>query len=448
MTATLEDLCHAMLDAARKAGAETADAIATSGESLSVQVRAGALEHAERSESTDVGLRVLIGRRQALVSASDSRPETLAMMAERAVAMAREAPEDAYAGLADPGQLAQGPGPAGLEMTDPTPAPSPQALQLAALEAESAALAVAGVTQVSDAEAGCGTHSVHMAATNGFSGGYARSSHWLSCVAIAGTGAGMERDHDSDGRSHLADLRDARQIGRTAGQRAVERLAPRKPATGTYPVLFDERIAFSLVGHLLAAANGAAIARGSSWLLGRLGEAVLPGGVSLIEDPHRPRVGASRPFDGEGLPTARRAIVENGVLTGWTLDLSSARQLGMAPTGNAARGLSSPPMPANWNIELTGPGHSRADLIAGMGSGLLVTAMIGSAINPNTGDYSRGASGLWVENGQIAGPVNECTVAGNLGDMLRRMVLADDARPWLSRVAPSILIEGMTLAGQ
>jgi PmbA protein len=333
-------------------------------------------------------------------------------------------------------------------MTDPAPDPSPQALQQAALTAEAAAMAVTGVTQVSDAEAGCGAYSVHMAASNGFSGGYARTSHWLSCVAIAGSGTGMERDYDGDGRSHLADLRDAGVIGTTAGQRAVERLAPRKPATGTYPVLFDERISFSLLGHLLSAANGAAIARGSSWLMGRLGEQVLPDGLSLIEDPFRPRIGGSRPFDGEGLPTARRTIVDKGALTGWTLDLSSARQLGMASTGNAARGVSSVPSPSNWNIELTGAGHRRADLIAGMGSGLLVTAMIGSTINPNTGDYSRGASGFWVENGQIAYPVNECTIAGNLNDMLRRMVPADDARPWLSRVAPSILIEGMILAGQ
>ena len=448
MTATLEELCHAMLDAARKTGAETADAIATGGASLSVQVRGGALEHAERSESTDVGLRVLIGRRQAMVSASDSRPETLAAMAERAVAMAREAPEDPHAGLADPAQLARGWDVAALDLHDPAPEPSPQTLQDAARVAEAAALAVPGVTQVSDAEAGCGAHTVHMAATNGFSGGYARTSHWLSCVAIAGTGTGMERDYDGDSRSHHADLRDAAGIGTTAGQRAAARLAPRKPATGTYPVLFDERISFSLLGHLLAAANGAAIARGSSWLMGRLGEQVLPESLSLIEDPHRPRIAGSRPFDGEGLATARRAIVENGMLTGWTLDLSSARKLDLAPTGNAARGVSSPPSPANWNIELVGNGQRRADLIKGIGSGLLVTSMIGSTINPNTGDYSRGASGFWIENGEIAWPVNECTIAGNLHDMLRRMVPADDARPWLSRVAPSILIEGMTLAGQ
>jgi PmbA protein len=242
-------------------------------------------------------------------------------------------------------------------------------------------------------------------------------------------------------------LRAAGDIGRIAGERAVERLNARKPATGTFPVLFDERISASLIGHLLAASNGSAIARGSSWLQDALGQEVLPASLSLIEDPHRPRASGSRPFDGEGLPTKRRALVENGVLTGWTLDLSSARKLGMTSTGNAARGASSPPAPANWNLSLTQGDRSRADLMRDMGDGFLVTSMIGSTINPNTGDYSRGAAGFWIENGEIAYPVNECTIAGNLRDMLRRIIPANDARPYLSRVVPSLLIEGMTLAG-
>ncbi len=447
MTTTPQELCHALLDAARRAGAEAADALVTSGSSVSVQVRKGALEHAERSEATDLGLRVLIGKRQAIVSASDTRPETLAAMAERAVAMAREAPEDPYAGLADPDQLARDTDATALELADPAPEPSPRALQQDALAAEAAALAVDGVTQVSDADAGYGRHSVHLAATNGFSGGYDRTVRWISCVAIAGEGTGMERDHDSDSRSWQSDLRAPEEIGATAGQRAVERLNPRKPPTGAFPVLFDERIAASLIGHLLAAANGSAVARGSSWLLDRLGLPVLPDGLSVIEDPHRPRIGGSRPFDAEGLPTRRRAIVDNGVLTGWTLDLASARKLGMEPTGNAARGVSSPPAPANWNIELTQGEASRDDLIRDMGTGLLVTSLIGSTINPTTGDYSRGAAGFWVENGEIAWPVNECTIAGNLRDMLRRIIPANDARPWLTRVVPSLLVEGLTLAG-
>ncbi|UWR06824.1 TldD/PmbA family protein [Ruegeria sp. B32] len=447
MTRSPEAISHEMLDLARKAGAEAADTIVIDGSSVSVEVRGGALEHAERAESTDVGLRVFIGKQQAIVSGSDSRPETLAAMAERAVAMAREAPEDPFAGLADPEQLASGFSVDSLELFDPTPEPSADALMQDALTAEAAALAVEGVTQVSDAAASYGTHRVHLSATNGFSGGYARSSRSVSCVAISGEGTGMERDYDGDSRSFQSDLRSPYEIGRIAGERAVQRVGARKPETGRFPVLFDERISSSLIGHLLAASNGAAVARGASWLKDSLGQQVLPAHLSLIEDPHRPRIAGSRPFDAEGLPTARRMIVENGVLTGWTLDLSSARKLGMNSTGNAARGVSGPPSPSNWNLSLTQGESSRDDLLRDMGTGLLVTSMIGSTINPNTGDYSRGASGFWVENGEISHPVNECTIAGNLRDMLMRIIPANDARTYLSRVVPSLLIEGMTLAG-
>ncbi|UWQ37131.1 TldD/PmbA family protein [Leisingera aquaemixtae] len=447
MTQSPEALCHALIDAARKAGADAADAMAAEGSSLSIEVREGKLEHAERSEGTDLGLRVFVGKRQALVSSSDMRPETIAAMAERAVAMAREAPEDPYAGLADPSQLARGWDLAALELEDPSGEPEPAALQADALAAEAACQEIDGISQVQSAAAGYGRHAVHMAATNGFSGGYQRTGRSLSCTGIAGTGTGMERDHDGDSRTFQSDLRSAQEIGRTAGERAVARLGARKPKTGSFPVLFDERISSSLIGHLLSAANGAAIARGSSWLKESLGQQVLPEALSVIEDPHRPRISGSRPFDGEGLPTRRRTVVDNGVLTGWTLDLASARKLGLESTGNAARGIGGVPSPATWNIALTQGEASREDLIAQMGTGLLVTSMIGSTINPNTGDYSRGASGFWVENGEIAYPVNECTIAGNLLDMLRRIVPANDARTHLSTVVPSLLAEGMTLAG-
>ncbi len=447
MTRTPEDISRVLLEAARKAGAEAADTIVLDGSSVSVEVRGGALEHAERSEGTDLGLRVFLGQRQAIVSSSDSRPETLTAMAERAVAMAREAPEDPYAGLAQSGQLAANWDTEALELFDPAPEPSAEDLMQDALAAEAAALSVQGVTQVSDAAASYGTHRVHLAATNGFSGGYVRSSRSTSCVAISGEGTGMERDYDGDSRTFQSDLRSPADIGQSAGERAVQQVGARQPATGTFPVLFDERISSSLIGHLLGASNGSAIARGASWLSDCLGEQVLPDHLSLIEDPHRPRISGSRPFDAEGLPTRRRAIVENGTLTGWTLDLSSARKLDMASTGNAARGVSGPPSPSNWNLSLTQGDQSRAELLRDMGTGLLVTSMIGSTINPNTGDYSRGASGFWVENGEIAYPVNECTIAGNLRDMLKRIIPANDARTYLSRVVPSLLIEGMTLAG-
>ena len=447
MSQTPQELSHALIDAARKAGAEAADAIVIRGTSVSVDVRNGALEMAERSEGSDLGLRVFLGQRQAIVSSSDARPETMHAMAERAVAMAKEAPEDPYTGLAEPAQLAQDWDYDALELFDPTAEPTPEALKDDALAAEAAAAAVDGVTQVSDAGAGYGEHRVHLAATNGFSGGYARTGRSVSCVAISGTGTGMERDYDGDSRCFQSDLRDPTEIGRSAGERAVQLVGARKPETGTYPVLFDERISSSLIGHLMAASNGAAIARGSSWLKDAMGQQVLPEHLSVIEDPHRPRVAGSRPFDAEGLPTQRRTIVENGVLTGWTLDLSSARKLDMSSTANAARGVSSPPSPSNWNLELTQGDQSREDLLRDMGTGLLVTSMIGSTINPNTGDYSRGASGFWIEDGEITHPVNECTIAGNLRDMLRRIIPANDARGYLSRVVPSLLIEGMTLAG-
>ena len=452
MTATsdqpsLETLAHALLDAARKAGADAADVLVMDGRSISIDVREGKLEQAERAEGVDLGLRVLLGQRQAMVSSSDARPETLATMAERAVAMAREAPEDPWIGLADPADLACDRDAAALELADPASEPAPAALEEQARAAEAAALAVSGVTQVQSASAGYSARSLHIAASNGFSGGYSRTTRSLYAVAIAGEGTKMEREHDGDSRAFQADLRSADEIGRTAGERAIAALGAKKPPTGAYPVLFDERISSSLVGHLLGAVNGAAVARGESFLRDALGEQVLPRGLSLIEDPHRRRMGASRPFDAEGLPTQRRTIVEDGVLTGWTLDLANARKLGMTSTANAMRGTGSAPSPGTFNVALTQGDRSRADLLAEMGTGLLVTSMIGSTINPNTGDYSRGASGFWVENGEITYPVNECTIAGNLRDMLLGLIPANDARPWLSRVVPSLLVEGLTLAG-
>ena len=257
----------------------------------------------------------------------------------------------------------------------------------------------------------------------------------------------MERDWAGEGRIFAADMPTPEEIGSLAASRTLERAGSTKPPTGAYPVLFDERVASSLIGHLLSAINGSAIARGASWLRDALGTQVLPAGLSIIEDPHRPRIAGSRPFDGEGLPTARRAIVDNGFLTGWTLDLGTGRKLGMPSTANASRGTSSPPSPSTSNIELTQGTVSRADLIRDMGTGLLVTSMIGATINPTTGDYSRGASGFWVENGQILHPVNECTIAGNLRDMLMRLTPANDAKPHLSTRVPSLLVEGLTLAG-
>lgn len=443
----LEQLTGAMLKAAKAAGAEAADAIAIQADSLSIEVANRGLEHAERAEGVDLGLRVLIGKRQASVSVSDTRPETIQTMAERAVAMAREAPEDPYIGLADPDQLTRGWDVAALELADPADAPNPEHLKDLALQAEAAALEVKGVSAVDGAGAGYSDTAIHLAASNGFSGGYSRTSTSVFCTAITGTGLEMERDSKGEGRIFAADLPDAAEIGRIAGERAVALAGAKQPPTGTFPVLYDERISSGLIGHLVAAVSGSAIARGASWLKDALGERVLPEGMDLIEDPTRLRVSGSKPFDAEGLPVQRRAIVQNGVLMGWTLDLATGRKLGMNSTGSAARGAGGPPSPSVGNLALTQGDYSRDDLIAQMGTGLIITSLIGSSINPNTGEYSRGASGFWVENGEITGPVNECTVAGNLRDMLGAIIAANDAQPHLSRQVPSLLIGGMTIAG-
>ena len=442
----LTQLTAALLDAARKAGAEAADAIAVSAQSQSIDIRQGKLEQAERSEGVEIGLRVLMGGRQACVSASDISPATLARLAERAVAMAREAPADPTVGLALADQLAQAWDLTALDLVDDGAEPAASALEAQARRAEAAALAAPGITQV-EASAGWSGREMHLAASNGFSGSYARSSHSVSAVAFTGSGTGMERDWAAEGRIHAADMPAPEEIGALAAERTLARAGAVKPPTGSFPVLFDERVAASLIGHLLAAINGAAIARGASWLRDALGQQVLPAGMSVIEDPLRPRISGSRPFDGEGLPTRRRVIVDNGVLTGWTLDLATGRKLGMPSTANASRGTSAPPSPSTSNIDLTQGVVGRDDLIRDMGRGLLVTSMIGSTINPTTGDYSRGASGFWIEGGQISHAVNECTVAGNLRSMLLGLVAGNDARAHLSTRVPSLLVSGLTLAG-
>ena len=443
----LPRLTEQLLHVARRAGADAADAVAAETKAIDIEVQGGRLEKAERAEEIEIGLRVLIGNRQAIVSASDAAPATLERMAERAVAMAREAPEDPFIGLADPDRLARDWDVEALDLVDPAPVPLPAELQEIALRAEAAALDVRGVTQVSEAGANYEETRFHMAATNGFSGGYGRTQTSIGCVAIAGEGTGMERDYYGDGRVHRSDLDAPEKVGRIAGERTVANLGATKPPTGAWPVVYDERVAGTLIGHLLGAVNGRAVARGATFLHDALGEAVLPAGLTLTDDPTLRRLMRSQPFDDEGLPVAPWDIVANGVLQGWILDLRTARKLGMTSTGNAARGTSSAPGPAPTNVILTPGTRTRGDLLAEMGTGLLITSMIGSSISPTTGDYSRGASGFWVENGEIVRPVNECTVAGNLRPMLRSIVPANDARTHVSRQVPSLLVEGLTIAG-
>ncbi len=436
-----------LLEAAKRAGAEAADALVVEGTSVSIDVQSGALEHAERSEGIDLGLRVICGHKQAVVSSSDASELTIEEMAQRAVAMAMAAPDDASVGLAEADEIARDWDLDALQLAEDAPEPEPAIMQEEAARAEQAAHAVAGVSQVQGSSAGYSRTRMHLAASNGFTGGYARTQSWLSLTAISGEGSEMERDYNGEGRVFRADMPSTEEIGRIAGERAAARRGAKQPPTGTYPVLFDERVSASLIGHLLGAVNGAAIVRGSSFLRDRLGEIVLPENLSLTEDPLRPRSGSSRPFDGEGLATGTRKIIDNGRLTGWTLDLASARKLGMKSTANAARGTSSPPSPSVGNVWLTQGTQSPAEIMRNMGTGLLVTSLIGSTINPNTGDYSRGAFGFWIEGGEIAYPVNECTIASNLTDMLARLLPANDANPFYARKVPSLMVDGMMIAG-
>lgn len=446
-TADLEALTHAMIEAATRAGADLSDAIAVHGQATSIDVRKSGLELAERAEAVEIGLRVLIGGRQACVSASDHSAATIREMAERAVAMAREAPVDDNLGLADPDQLARHADVAALEMADPGEDPSPEQLQALAFRAETAAAETPGISQIESANASFSRRRLWLAASNGFSGGYGRTGHAISTVAITGEGLGMERDYAGESRIWAADLPEPEAIGRLAAERTLARAGSRKPPTGAFPILYDRRVSPSLIGHLLGAVNGSSVARGASWLRKALNEQVLPSDFSLIEDPLRPRYASSRPFDAEGLPSQRRAIVEDGVLTGWTLDLATGRKLGMASTASATRGLTSPPSPGNSNVTLSQGGATVEDLLAEMGRGLLVTSMLGASINGTTGDYSRGAAGFWVEGGKIAYPVNECTIAGNLRDMLMTLSAANDAEDWRTIQVPSLLVRGMTVAG-
>ena len=434
----LEDL----LKAARAAGA--ADAVYVEGDSLSHAQRLGNVEMIERSEGRDLGLRVFVGHRQASVSASEIAPETFAGLAERAMAMARAVPEDPYCGIAGPDQIAVRP--PRLDMADPDEPPA-DLLIARASEAEDAARAVGGVTNSEGAEASWGRTRVFLAATNGFAGSYERTSHSVGVSVVAGSGADMQTDYDYHTAVFSADLMAPGEIGRNAGERAVARLGARPVRTVKAPVVFDPRVSGSLLRHLLGAINGASVARGTSFLKDRLGEAVMASGLTVVEDPHRPRGLRSKPFDGEGVANGRRNLVDNGVLTTWLLDLRSARQLELASTGHASRGTSGPPSPSATNVYLEPGAVSPQEMLGGIDSGLYVTEMIGMGVNGVTGDYSRGAGGTWIENGEPAYPVTEMTVAGNLKDMFKAITPADDLDLRYGIDAPTLRIDGMTIAG-
>ncbi len=430
---------------AQGAGADAADAVYVEGISLSHARRLGKPEHVERSEGADIGLRVFVGQRQAIVSSSDMSPAALAELVDRAVAMARSVPEDPYCGLAEPGQLAASI--PDLDMCDPVE-PSTDELIDRAARAEDAARAVAGVTNSEGAEAGWSRHTLAMAASNGFAETYSGTGHSLSVSVIAGEGTNMERDYDYSSAVFAEDLTAPEDIGRSAGEKAVKRLNPRKTKTTQVPIIYDPRVARGIVGHLSSAINGSSIARGTSFLKDMMDKKIFPEHVVIADDPLRKRGLRSRPFDGEGVATKRRNIIERGVLNTWILDLRSARQLGLATTGHASRGTSSPPSPSASNLFMEPGPLSPDELIADIKSGFYITEMIGFGINAVTGDYSRGAGGFWIENGKLTYPVNEVTVAGNLKDMFLNLTPANDLTFRYGTDAPTLRIEGMTVAGQ
>ena len=433
-----------LLKWAKAAGADAADTLYVYGESISVAQRMGAREKLESSEGRDLGLRVFVGQRQAFVSSTDFSPASLRTLASRAVDMARAVPEDPVCGIA-PEELLATTWP-DLDLND-RKRPSARALLAMAAEAEDAARAVKGVTNSEGAEASWGRSSVMLAASNGFSGGYRRSGYSLSCAMLGGEGTGMERDYEWTSAVHLEDLMAAAKVGRNAGRFAVRRLNPRKAKSARVPVVYDRRVSGGLIGHLAGAINGRAVARGTSFLKDRMGEKVFADGIRILDNPHRKRGLGSRPFDAEGLPTRRYAVIDDGVLTTWLLDLAAARQLNLKPTGQAARGTSGPPSPTTSNFYLEKGKLSVDELIGDIKSGLYITDMIGHGINAVTGDYSRGASGFWIENGKLAWPVSGITVAGNLKDMFLHMTPANDLEFKSSTNAPTVRIEGLTVAG-
>ena len=438
-------LLATLLDKAKKAGADAADAIFVNGISLSTSYRLGKPEDLERSEGHDLGLRVLLGRQQAMVSTTDFAEDALDELVTRAIAMARAVPEDPYCGLLEPNQLAQQwPD---LELAD-SGEPAPEQLIEWAKRAEEAARAVPGVTNSEGGDAGWGRSMKALATSSGFSGSYATSNFSFSVSVLAGEDTGMERDYDWSSACFEENLGSPEEIGKNAGEGAVRRLNPKKAESGPVPVVYDPRVSGGIIRHLAGAISGASVARGTSFLKDRLGQSVFAPGLNVIDDPHRKRGLRSRPFDGEGAVTSRREIIKDGVLTTWLLDSRAARQLELTTTGHAARGTGGPPTPSPSNFYLEPGEISPQQLIADIESGLYVTELIGMGVNGVTGDYSRGAAGFWIDKGEIAWPVSELTVAGNLKEMFLHLTPANDLTLRYGVDAPTLRIDGMTVAGQ
>jgi PmbA protein len=436
-------VAQSLVERGMSAGATAADALYAGNRSSGVQVRLGELEDVSRAEGEEIGLRLFVGQRSATVASSDLSDEALGLLVERCIAMAREAPEDSYAGLAPPELLQRGELP--FLDADDGQEPDPGTLRARALEAENAALAVAGVTNSSGAGASASATTIALATSEGFSGAYRTSGHGCSAGVIAGEGATMQRDHAWHSTHHLCDLEAAGDIGRRAGARAVARLNPTRPKPGKYPVLFDPRVSYTLLGHFSGAISGSAIARKTSFLQEKLGHQVFASGVSIVDDPLRLRGLRSRPFDGEGVRVSRQELVSDGILKQWIADSASARQLGIEPTGHAARGVGGAPSAAPSNLYLAPGSRTREELLSAFPEAVLIIEMIGQGVNAVTGDYSRGAVGFMVRGGEIAEPVAEITVASNLIDMFATLEPASDLEFRRGIDAPTLLVPEMTV---
>ncbi|MEO0878440.1 MAG: TldD/PmbA family protein [Pseudomonadota bacterium] len=442
---TAENLLDSLLTQAKAAGADAADAVLYNAVSHSVSWRLGKLEDVERAEGLDLGLRIIVGKRQASVSTTDTTPGALGDLVERCASMAKTAPEDPYCGLAPKERLAAPPFP-DLELGD-FDEPGTERLKERAAACEEAALGVKGVVNSSGAGASYGEGSKWFATSDGFFGASGGSHHSVSVSVLAQDDNGMERDYDYDSKTHASDMRAPEAIGLRAGERTVERLGPRKVKSQSAPVIFDKRLSSSLLGHLAGAVNGAAIARGVSFLKDKKGQQVFPAFVDIIDDPLIKRGHGSKAFDGEGVAAAKMALIDQGVLTDWFLNASQARQLNLETNGRARRGVGGPPGAGSTNLYMK-PGAARfQDLLRDAGDGLLMTDMFGPQVNSNTGDYSVGCSGFWLENGAVAYPVSEITIAGNLIEMFADLTPADDLEFTGATNAPSILIRSMTIAG-
>ena len=439
-------LLHDLVAAALKAGADAAEAVTAERAAMSVGVRNGALEDVEREESRDLGLRVFVGQRQASVSASDLSEATRGRLVERVVAMARLAPEDPWAGLAPQDRLSRGPH-RDLDLMDRSERSAAE-LEAVASEAEAVALAVEGVVRSEGGHASTSTTEWRLVTSHGFEGHYAGSAFSLGVGVIAEKDGAMERGGEHRTTRFLADLPEAWTIGQEAGRRAVARTGPRKIASTTAPVIFENRVATQILSPLLGAISGPSIARGTSFLMNDMGKAVLPTHLSLIDDPFRPRGLGSTPFDDEGVEVEKRRLIDDGVLTTWLHNSASAAQLGERSTGHASRGLAGPPGVSTHNLHLTQGSRDAGQLRADAGTGLMVTSMFGPSLNANTGDWSAGVSGFWFENGELAYPVSEVTVAGNLKALWARMVAGSDLEFRGSFNSPSLLFDAVAIAGK